>query len=139
MATLNDYELAIIIYCAQQGVSKSLLGRRFRKSRFWMHRLTQRDLYTVFPDDSSAIWFESGVRAQQLVDDFQQSVFKPATEHVPPAGSSEPTRTPLAELAMHKRREKEERDAQRIKNLLQYLNVDRSTEEEEEEEDRWFS
>ena len=74
MATLDVFEVATIVYCLGQGMSKTLLARRFKKSVSWMYSLAKRDLSTVFPNEESQVWFETGVTAQQMLTDFREGL-----------------------------------------------------------------
>ena len=67
MATLSVFDIAIISYCVKNGACQSGLAQEFKKSRNWVHLLGQRAVTELFPDENSMLWFNSGIRAANLL------------------------------------------------------------------------
>lgn len=67
MATLSAFDIAIISYCVKNGACQSGLAQEFKKSRNWVHLLGQREVTELFPDENSMLWFNSGIRAANLL------------------------------------------------------------------------
>ena len=74
MAALDMFEVATIAYCLGWEMSRALLARRYKKSEYWIYSPTKRDLSTVFPNEESQVWFETGVTAQQMLTDFREGL-----------------------------------------------------------------
>lgn len=130
MATLDMFELATIIYCLENGMSKTLLARRFGKSRSWMYSLTKRDLRTVFPNEESRVWFETGVKARQMLAELQENHSRSQN-----ADTFVDVANALWEASRIKREAKKEQKWRRIQNLVQYRSI--REEEEKGQPDEW--
>ena len=126
MATLNSFDTAILVYCLHNGVSKSLLSRKFGKRREWMYQLAKRELQSVFPDEERRSWFNAGIMAQRIMHE----AFVSDQEAETLSTSEE---TPLWKFSKQKREESARLILKRASNLRSRKDSFREIESQETE------